>query len=121
MDAAVAQHLDAQRLLVGVERLEFPIAFVLAQEGNARRQDDGDHDGHAFHQLFGVHQSPARPISSTSSADYKQQGRDPLPFPQDEGADHGGGDDAEGDAGQQRAVLGTGRRTWTAVRRRARP
>jgi len=40
----IAKYLDAQRLLVSVQHLEFAIAFVLAQKGDACGKDYGNHD-----------------------------------------------------------------------------
>ena len=50
VEGAVADHLDRQRFFVGIEDLEFAIAAVLAQEGDAGGQDDGHHDCQAFHR-----------------------------------------------------------------------
>ena len=48
VELAAAQHLDLQRVLVGVEDLEFAVALVFADEGDAGGQDDGDHHGQPF-------------------------------------------------------------------------
>ena len=99
-NCAVADHLDAQRVLVGVEHLEFAVALVLAEEGDAGGQDDGDHDGQALDRgMVRRHgqadeeaaRRPRRTAGSAPSADWRRTQAT---------TDDGDGHDAEGDAGR---------------------
>ncbi len=77
VELAAAHHLSAQDVLLSIERLEFPVAFVFTGKSNARRQDDGDHHRQAFHQDMPVGQTERKKNACTGEHDR----RNPVPAP----------------------------------------